>query len=145
VPARRAAHSLGLLAATVLLGLATRWFPAAFPAVVSRYGGDLLWAAMVFWLAALARPRASTARLAACALAIAYAVECSQLYRAPWIDAVRSTTAGALLLGQGFLWSDLVSYAVGVIFATLLDAALVNRPGLPSPERSAVSGRPDDL
>lgn len=100
---------------------------------------------MVFWLAALARPRASTARLAACALAIAYAVECSQLYRAPWIDAVRSTTAGALLLGQSFLWSDLVSYAVGVIFATLLDAALVNRPGLPSPERSAVSGRPDDL
>jgi Protein of unknown function (DUF2809) len=116
-----------LLLVTVLLGLSTRWFPAVFPTVVSRYGGDVLWAAMVFWIAAVARPNARTARLAAFALTLSFAVEISQLYRAPWIDAVRETTGGALVLGQGFLWSDLVSYLLGVLFTAMLDARLVAR------------------
>lgn len=128
VPVRRAAHSLGLLSATVLLGLSTRWFPTAFPAVVSRYGGDLLWAAMVFWLAALARPRARTGQLAAAALAVSFGVEISQLSRAPWIVALRDTTPGGLLLGQGFLWSDLVCYAVGVLLAATVDRRLAAQP-----------------
>jgi hypothetical protein len=38
----------------------------------------------------------------------------SQLYHAPWIDSNRGTTLGALVLGHGFVWSDLACYAVGV-------------------------------
>jgi hypothetical protein len=114
-----------LLVATVLLGLATRRFPAAFPGVIARFGGDALWAVMVLWIAALVWRGASTQRLALSALAIAYAVEISQLYRAPWIEAVRATRGGALMLGQGFLWSDLVSYVVGVALAAGLDVRIV--------------------
>ena len=47
--------------------------------------------------------------------------EFSQLYRAPWIDAVRATRLGALVLGQGFLWSDLWCYAAGVTLAAGID------------------------
>lgn len=118
---------LGLFVATVLLGLATRRFPVAFPDVIARFGGDVLWAVMVFWLVALVRPGASTYRLALSALAIAFAVELSQVYRAPWIDAVRAARAGALVLGQGFQWSDLVSYAFGVVLAAGLDARMWRR------------------
>jgi len=46
-------------------------------------------------------------------LALAFAVEVSQLYHAPWIDSIRSTTLGGLVLGFGFLWTDLVCYLVG--------------------------------
>lgn len=116
---------LGLFVVTVLLGLATRRFPAAFPEVIARFGGDVLWAMMVLWIAALIWRGASTHRLALSALAIAYAVELSQLYRAPWIEAVRATRGGALMLGHGFLWSDLVAYAVGVALAAGLDVAIV--------------------
>lgn len=115
---------LGLLGATVALGLATRRFPAAFPDVVARYGGDALWAVMILWLGALVRPVAATSRLALAAFGICTAVEFSQLAHAPWIDAVRATRGGALVLGQGFLWSDLVSYAVGVASAALIDSRL---------------------
>lgn len=118
---------LALLAGTIGLGLATRRFPGAFPDVVARYGGDALWAAMVFWAAALWRRRAATLHLAMLALVVAYAVEASQLYRAPWLDSLRATRIGALALGQGFLWSDLASYAVGVSFAAGIDAVLVRR------------------
>ena len=113
-----------LLVVTVGLGLASRRVGPSLPHVVAAYAGDTLWAAAVFWLAATILPRASTARLALGALAVAVAVEVSQLYHAPWIDAVRVTRPGALVLGHGFLWSDLVCYAAGVGIAALLDRLL---------------------
>lgn len=116
-----------LLIATIALGLGSRRFGAALPHFVAAYAGDALWAAMVFWLAAIVAPRARTITLAAVALAISLAVEASQLYHAPWLDAARATRPGALALGQGFLWSDLACYAVGVAAAALLDAALERR------------------
>jgi hypothetical protein len=122
---RHLAHSLALFAATLLLGLATRQYPSVFPALIARYGGDALWAAMVFWLLALVNPTRGTVRIAAYALAISWAVEFSQLYHAPWIDTVRATRAGALVLGQGFLWSDLASYAVGIVLAGVVDVVIV--------------------
>lgn len=79
---------------------------------------------MVVWLLAIARPTATRLSLAGNAFAIATAIECSQLYRAPWIDAWRATTLGALVLGQGFLWSDLLCYAVGVALAAVVDRAI---------------------
>jgi Protein of unknown function (DUF2809) len=112
---------VGLLVATILLGLATRRFPQAFPQIVATYGGDTLWAMMVVWLFAIARPKATTMALAVSAIVVALLIECSQLYHAPWIDSLRVTTPGALVLGQGFLWTDLVCYAVGVLLAALID------------------------
>jgi len=88
---------------------------------------------MVFWLLALAGPRARTRRLAGAALALCVAVEVSQLYRAPWLAALRATPLGALALGQGFLWSDLLCYALGVAGAALVNGVLRGRglrPGL---------------
>ena len=118
---RRRVLYLGLLLATVVLGLATRKYPSAFPPLLARDGGDALWAGTVFWLVALLRPQLATGRVALAALAIAFGVECSQLYHAPWIDAVRASRLGALVLGQGFMWSDLVRYAAGVALVAGLD------------------------
>ncbi len=47
-------------------------------------------------------------------MAFAVAIDLSQLYHAPWIDSIRQTTIGGLILGFGFLWSDLACYALGV-------------------------------
>ena len=77
-----------------------------------------------FFLAALLFPRVPTARLALGAAAFALAIELSQLYHAPWLDAVRATRPGALILGFGFLWSDLACYAVGIALAALIDCLL---------------------
>jgi hypothetical protein len=49
-------------------------------------------------------------------------VELSQLYHAPWIDGLRQIRLAALLLGHGFLWSDLVCYAVGVGVGALTES-----------------------
>jgi hypothetical protein len=121
----------GLLGATILLGLATRAWPSAFPTLVARYGGDTLWAAMLVWLLALLRPTSAARTRGLLALGIAGLVEVSQLAQGPWIAAVRETRLGALVLGQGFLWSDLLCYALGVTLAVTLDARLL-RPARPA-------------
>jgi hypothetical protein len=47
-------------------------------------------------------------------MAFSVAIELSQLYQASWIDSIRHTTLGGLILDFGFLWSDLACYALGV-------------------------------
>lgn len=98
----------------IALGLASRRYAAALPAWVGAYVGDGLWAMMVYFGTGVLVPRAGLAWRAAAALAFAFAIEASQLYQADWINDVRRTRLGGLVLGQGFLWSDLVCYAAGV-------------------------------
>ena len=61
---------------------------------------------------------------------VSLAVELGQLYHAPWIEAVRQTRIGGLVLGFGFLWSDLACYAAGIGMAAALDHALRRRSGI---------------
>lgn len=130
-PVRSRLVTVVLLFATVAAGLASRRYPDWQPDFLARYAGDTLWAAMVFWGLALLRPGGRARVLGGWALGIAFADEFSQLYRAPWIDAVRATGVGALALGQGFLPSDLWCYAAGVALAMGIDRALacVGRKG----------------
>jgi hypothetical protein len=127
ISARPRRAVVALLVLTVLCGLASRRFPALFPAFVAEYAGDTLWAAMVYWLIVLFRPRMQVPVAAALAFGIALAVEFSQRFHAPWLDAFRSTSLGALLLGQGFLWSDVACYAAGAALAVALDLLLLKR------------------
>ena len=57
----------------------------------------------------------------ALAMIFSVAIELSQLYHAPWIDSIRHTTLGGLILGFGFLWSDLACYAVGVGLGVVIE------------------------
>lgn len=124
---RSRAVYLLLAAATLVLGLTTRWFRGVLPAAIGSYAGDVLWASMVYLLIAAVWTRMPVPRVAAGGAIFAAAVELSQLYHAPWIDAVRQTRIGGLVLGFGFLWSDLACYAAGIALAAALDHRLTSR------------------
>ena len=130
-PARSRTVYAGLVLLTIAAGLASRRFPAVQPALIARYAGDTLWAAMVFWGLALIFSRARTIVLAIGAVGFAWGVELSQLYHAPWLDALRSTRLGALALGEGFVWSDLGCYVIGVALAAYCDVVLNTSRPLP--------------
>jgi hypothetical protein len=115
----RYAYALLVLVA-IALGLGSRRYAPLLPPFVAAYAGDTLWAMMVFFGLATAFPKKSAGTLAATSLTIAFLVEFSQLYHAPWLDALRANRLGALVLGQGFLWSDLLCYCAGVTLATLM-------------------------
>jgi hypothetical protein len=104
---------------------------------VSAYAGDTLWALAAFLGLGLLLRRRSTGFVAVAALAFSALIESSQLYHAPWIDAVRRLPLGALILGWGFLWSDLACYALGVALGVALETGVgrlrvSRRPGRPS-------------
>lgn len=105
----------GWVGAVIAAGLASRSARVSIlPDFVTAYAGDTLWALMVFLLLGLLFPNARTAVLAGSALGIAFAVEFSQLCEADWLNRIRATRLGALLLGKGWVATDLLCYAVGV-------------------------------
>lgn len=110
-----------LIVVTVVLGLGSRRFGRWLPSFVVDYAGDTLWAVVVFLGLGLALPRTSTQGIAFLAMSFSVLVEVSQLYHAHWIDSIRRTTLGGLVLGYGFLWSDLACYAVGVGIGMLIE------------------------
>jgi hypothetical protein len=126
-PGRSRALLAAIAALLIVVGLATRRLPTAFPELVGRYGGDTLWAALVYFLCALARPAASPRRLASTAFAFSVLVELSQLLRWPWLSTLRSTRMGSLVLGHGFLWTDIGCYAAGIACAFALDKLMQAR------------------
>jgi hypothetical protein len=128
--APRALTLVVLIALTIALGLASRRYPHLLPPFVATYAGDTLWAAALYWLLALLLPFARLSRILVATLTISAIVEISQLYHWTWLVDLRSTPAGALVLGQGFLWSDLACYAAGATACGLIDSRLRARDRL---------------
>ena len=128
-----------LIGATVVViaGLASRRYRGQLPVLLAEYAGDTLWALMLFLLVSTLLPGRPIKTRAAASLALAFLVEISQLYRAPWIDSIRQTTLGGLVLGFGFLWTDLVCYSVGTVTGSLTEWG-IRRFG---PKLEKVSGR----
>jgi hypothetical protein len=120
--------------AVIAAGLASRRFPGLLPAVLGKYPGDALWALMIYLIVGFLRPSWSKLAVAGAALGLCFAVEFGQLYHAPWIDSVRRTTLGHLVLGSAFGSLDLMAYAVGVSIGYLVELAS-HRQGSPSQAR----------
>ena len=103
-------QSLTIAILLIPIGLATRQYGNEW---MKLYAGDVLWAAMIYWgfKFLFAQEPKSTAF---CAIIFCFLIEFSQLYHASWIDHIRNNRLGGLVLGYGFLWSDLGCYLVGV-------------------------------
>lgn len=109
---------IGALATVLAGGLASRRVDAV-PSLVEQHAGDTLWAtAVVLGLALVFR--AGAARSAVGGFAIAVVVETSQLWKPRWLEDLRDHDLAALVLGRGWLWADLVRYAVGAVLGYIL-------------------------
>ena len=98
---------------------------------MAAYAGDTLWATAAFLGFGLALPRASTWAVALLVMSFSVLVEVSQLYKVPWLDSIRRTTIGGLILGFDFVWSDLVCYTAGVGLGILIELAVPHRRHTP--------------
>ena len=110
-----------IAAATLVAGLVWRFVLVGLPPFLYKYGGSVLWAAMIYWLAALVRPQARPLRLALVSAVIATLVERFKLVHTPWLDAFRLTFAGKVLLGRFFYYSDFAAYYLAIAAAACAD------------------------
>jgi hypothetical protein len=54
-------------------------------------------------------------------LLFCFDIEILQLVQIDWLLAIRKTTLGHYILGQGFLWLDLLCYVIGSFTAYYFD------------------------
>lgn len=108
---------LGTLLLVIMLGLLSRKW-----SVISLSIGDGLWAVAVYLAWRVLLPRWQVKQIFVLALLTAFTVEFSQLLTWDWLVLLRQTRLGYLILGQGFLLSDLVAYSLALVFICGLDS-----------------------
>jgi len=125
---RRSAY-VALLILTIVAGLVLRRVPLGLPYVIVKYGGSMLWAAMIYWIVDILAPAWSAATAGIFSAVVASLVELLKLYHEPVLDAFRRTLAGSLLLGRYFSIWDIVAYCVAIAIAVRLDRSLIRHGG----------------
>ncbi|GLU55587.1 ribosomal maturation YjgA family protein [Dyadobacter frigoris] len=111
----------------ISFGLFSRKIAYQLPEQVNLYLGDSLWALMIFLITGFIFNKTPTFQILAIAIFFCYMVELSQLYHADWIDNIRNTTLGGLILGYVFLWSDILAYSIGVGFGAIFEKLISKR------------------
>jgi hypothetical protein len=106
------------------LALATRNHKDWFHPFIIEFGGDTIWAGMFLFFLRIFFTQYSLWKLAVINFLLGVADETLQLYHAPWIESIRQTRIGGLMLGFGFLWSDIICYAVGTCMAFCIIALI---------------------
>ena len=113
--------------ALIPIGIAWRMAPLHLPPFLYKYGGSVLWAAMVYWLAGALLPRSRPFKLAAVAALIAVLVECTRLVHFPALDAFRMTLAGRLVLGRFFSLKDILAYGLAILACAAVDSWVLSK------------------
>ncbi len=109
----------------ILLGMGSREYASVLPHFVAKHFGDALWAAMIYFGVRVLLVRMSVQKAFLLSLGFCYAIEYSQLYQAAWVNDMRSTLFGGLILGRGFLYTDLIRYSAGAVGAYILDRLIL--------------------
>lgn len=111
----------------ILLGLASRLYLEYLPSFLASYAGDTLWGLMVFLGIAFVFNQKPAKWVFIAAIIFSFSIELSQLYQAEWINSIRHTVPGGLILGFGFLWSDLISYFIGISIGVLFEKTVMKK------------------
>lgn len=105
----------------IVLGIGSRAFADQLPLFVSRNFGDALWGSMVYFGFRVLFTTQKKQYSLVLSLIFSFGIEFSQLYQEEWMNSLRSTLVGGLILGKGFLWIDLLRYTVGIGLSYVLD------------------------
>jgi len=111
-----------IIVSVIILGILSRKIGG-----IPTFFGDTLYAVMIYFGLRMLFINNSSKMTIVLALVFCFCIEFLQLYRAEWLLTIRRTTLGHYVLGQGFLWSDLAFYTLGILIAFLIDFNLVKK------------------
>ena len=94
---------------------------------LATYLGDTLWPIMFYFMGRFCFPLASRRTLLIATLAITLTLEFGQLWNPPALLWLRQQPIIGFILGNHFIWSDVVCCVTGALLALLIDFLLVNR------------------
>jgi hypothetical protein len=101
---------------TIVLGIASRKI-----VVIPLFVGDILYAVLVYFGFRWLFLKSKILWQIALPLLFCFVIEIQQISTATTLITIRKTTLGHYVLGQGFLWSDLLCYSIDIGLANLVD------------------------
>lgn len=108
-----------LVVVTIGIGLFSRRLE-----VIPFWIGDSLWAVMVYLIVRSILINKKQLIALQVSILFSYLIELSQVLEWNWLVMVRKHVIGRLILGQGFLWSDIMAYTLGIIIIYSLDSSI---------------------
>jgi hypothetical protein len=82
---------------------------------------------MIYTLVRLILIYKKAIQIAIISLLICYGIEFLQLYQGEWMIKLRETLLGRYTLGQGFLWTDILAYTLGVTIAFTIEKNILKK------------------
>lgn len=105
-----------LIVLVLILGILSRKISG-----IPLFIGDILYAVLIYFgfRFLIMDSKKSTSLLLS--LLFCFGIEILQLIKIDWLIAIRKTTLGHYVLGEGFLWLDLLCYTLGTSLAYFVD------------------------
>ena len=94
--------------------------------------GDVLYAVLIYFGLRFLFIHLKTHKTFLLGLLFCFSIEILQLVQFDGLTAIRKTTLGHYILGQGFLWLDLLCYIFGTLIAFLIDWKCIKTQNLNS-------------
>jgi len=112
---------------TLILGILSRKISE-----IPLFIGDVLYAVLIYFGLRFLFIHLKTHKTFLLSLLFCFSIEILQLVQIDWLIAIRKTTLGHYILGEGFLWSDLLCYIIGSLAAFLIDWKCIKTQNLNS-------------
>ncbi|HBD26007.1 DUF2809 domain-containing protein [Flavobacterium sp.] len=94
--------------------------------------GDVLYAVLIYFGLRFLFINLKTYKTFLLSLLFCFGIEVLQLVQIGWLIAIRKTTLGHYILGEGFLWLDLLCYIIGTLIAFIIDWKFIKTQNLNS-------------
>ncbi|MDJ0519599.1 MAG: DUF2809 domain-containing protein [Trichodesmium sp. MO_231.B1] len=98
---------------TVILGLATKFYEGIFSEWLNNSFSSIFYEAFWIFLVIFIRPQLPPGLVAFLVFLVTSLLEFLQLWKPAFLQAIRATLIGRLLLGNTFVWWDFLYYILG--------------------------------
>jgi hypothetical protein len=110
---------LFILVVIICIGLYSRRMTGTITEIIDVK--DVFWSVMVYFLFRIVFLEWSIKKVAVAGILLSFIIEVSQLYHDNWIDQLRRTFLGEMILGSQFVWGDLGAYLIGIGIGIVID------------------------
>lgn len=117
----------GAIVLCIAFGLGSRMYQEFLPVFLAEHAGDVLWAMMVYFGLRFILVQKDVHVALFVGFLFCFAIEFSQLYQADWLNDIRGTVLGGLILGKGFLFIDFIRYTSGLLIAIIIDKVTLHK------------------
>lgn len=120
-------YHISMIVLSTIFGLGSRKFPDLFSPFLAEYLGDTMWTLFFYAFFRIVFYKMTSFKIFVITYIFSVFIELSQLIKTDFLNQIRQTFLGGLILGFGFLWSDLICYLIGALIGLLLEKLIFEK------------------